>query len=211
MSSLKFAKHAIYIGLAVAFCTFCIPRPAAADSADIVSLSFLGAASCAAGACTSTSVTGNFSFDPDTDSIVGPWSFSTPLGTMSSADVSGIPIVATQPSQNESEFGGGPNFPSGFNFLDFLDGNLALQLAFDCTNGYDGTLVTPESVGLPGTDYTALGGNLLTGDEFILTSGSASPVATPEPSTLTLLCFGIIGLVFLRRHFSDRARPRCAS
>ncbi len=74
----RFAKCSL--GLMV-LCAFLLPRSANADPADVVTINFSGNARCEApavnGGCFAAgNFTAAFQFDPDTESIVGPWSTS---------------------------------------------------------------------------------------------------------------------------------------
>jgi PEP-CTERM motif len=203
MSSPALLRRAVYMLAAVAFCILFLPRPAAADNTDIVSVTFSGTSCMVSGStCTgSDAVSGTYSIDEDTDSVVGPWSFTTPLGTISGTG-GGPPASSTT-----------QGFPAGSNLFDFMafSGNTAVsgvQLDFD---GFDGTLITgpdttkylPNIAAYPPSLFE----NFETGETFDFLSGSASVVATPEPSSIALLGLGLFGLFILRRkRTSDRLR-----
>ncbi|MGH9718014.1 MAG: PEP-CTERM sorting domain-containing protein [Candidatus Acidiferrales bacterium] len=196
MSSSGIIRRTIYALAAVMLCVLFSPRPAAADSTDVVTLMFSGAGTCVIGPCSGSLVTGTYSFDVGTDMIVGPWSFATPLGAFSSSG--SYPFVGTEPSGMEG-------FTPGFNLLDFTSGDLGIQLAFDGSSGYSGSLITGPTVL---SDPSAVGYlNISDTDPiriFDLTSGTSTPVATPEPSALAMLGLGLLGLFVIRRKRSLR-------
>ena len=74
--SMRIVQYAFVAALAF---VFCCPPSVFADSADMVTLGFRGTGYCQAapglGPCPGTSVTGTYSFDPDTSSIVGSCRF----------------------------------------------------------------------------------------------------------------------------------------
>lgn len=75
--------------------------PTTAKANDIVeNLVFNGTATCVSSACaafgfSSGPLTGSYQFDVTTQMIVGPWSFSSPLGMLSSTDVGANATVST--------------------------------------------------------------------------------------------------------------------
>lgn len=177
-------------------CLVVCPRPAAAD--DILTISFTGTTGPCfehpgfrATPCSSipanTTVTGTYSFDETTQSIVGPWSFSTFFGVAS---------------------GTGPSFQGTAYRLFFFEPGNTIFLTFSNPDGY-GTLVTgllPNTssmfasyVGSYTNDETEFGFTSLD-----IISGQATPVSTPEPATLLLLGTGLLAFTPpIRRHFGQ--------
>lgn len=158
---------------------------------DVVTLSFSG---CTTASCTTPDITGTYTFDPDAGSI-GDWSFTTPFGAFPGS-CSGMPSSFCTNTSN-------PNYAGTFQLLDFVNGNLGLQLAFNGANGFDGSLITTALTSNGSADPSMLA-NLSSGDILYLLSGSSSvvAVATPEPSSIAMLGLGLLGLFILRRRRS---------
>lgn len=201
MSSLGLVRRAGYMLVAVVFCVLFMPRLAAADSADVyVTLTGTGCVVSGSSCTGSDPVTGTYTVDPTTGMIVGDWSFTTPIGTISGD--------GAQPSESVAAMG----YPAGIDAIDFFTptSSAGVQLAFSSADPYDGTLVvSPDSTLYP-TQPPSLGEIFGTGATFDFLSGTAtaSTVATPEPSSIALLGFGLLGLFILRRkRSSSRMQP----
>lgn len=205
--SMRIVQYAFVAALAF---LFCCPPSVFADSADVVTLDFSGTGYCQAapvlGPCPGTNVTGTYSFDPDTSSIVGSWSFSTPFGTLSSSAPGAYTSVEESASYPPTPQG--VDWPSGYDDLDFFTNNGGVLLGFTDAQGYYGPITAPIRVGDTTFVFSAavLGPPPTPEALFNLTSGTATPVAAPEPSALSLLAAGLLGLAFLRRGFQGFVR-----
>lgn len=181
-----------------------VPNVCKADPTDVATLNLSAAFSCATtSTCGSATgiLTGTFDFDLDTESIVGPWSFNTPLGKISSSGLDAITFFS------ESESLG---LPAGLDVLDFqictdasCSGTLSLQLLFNDTEDF-GAIVPASPMSsngaiFPSGVFSCVPGKC--GTVFALTEGTVAP--TPELSSLLLLATGLLGAgPFIRRDFA---------
>lgn len=183
--------------------TVFLAASAKADSVDIENLVFTGTATCTAASCASFGsgpLTGTYSLDVDTQTIVGPWSFSTPFGVISSTDAGALGTVVGSAGIGVPGLIGvlfDENVPPFFEFVSFL---------FPSTNSQQLGALDNSTITFSDACYSIPGS---TGcfPGYVVTGSTA--LATPEPSTLILLGSGIIGLLSmsLKKSFLARNRP----
>lgn len=188
MSGNRLAGFSIYtVAAAALLCALILPPIAKAGPAPVI-VNFAGNSICEApsrfsGACFGAeSVTGNFEFDPATDSVVGSWSFSFSVGlTLSSSQ--GDQAIVTQPSSNVENF----FFTDGFNYIDLDYGSPIAPGAL----AQDGSLLLC-GVGLQDCS-----------------TGRFVPGIVPEPPPLLLALggLGFLGLAGFCRRYGHPERP----
>lgn len=168
----------------------CLPAHATADI--IENLSFTGTATCTDSFCTSYgsgSLTGSWSLDLTTNTIVGPWSFSTPFGVLSSTAAG-----ASANTISSSPAGGG--VPVDGSFFDLNAGTVFdwVGLSFPNTDPQQLGAVSTTGLSLACVPY---GTGFCYPDYLVKGTSALSPASTPEPASLGLLAIGL--LAFLRR------------
>jgi hypothetical protein len=184
------------IALSCLLLTVCLAVSAKAGS--IENLVFTGTATCEGSTCSSIGsgpVTGTYSFDITTQTIVGAWSFSTPFGVVSSSASGGGSFQEGRDGDNGSVFYDATSTPPFYDFLWlFFPGSDTEQLGALATN-------------LDSEGCQTLSGEEACYPDYKVTGATA--LATPEPSSWMLLGIGmLVGLVGLQRHLLSSLRRR---
>lgn len=202
---LTLTRLSILVGICILLC----PYVASASPTDIVTFHFSGSLTCdplSSSPCSPNTgaLTGTFSIDVSTDSIVGPWSVSTPIGTISSSG----PGPATEIfGVSPTKFGPLPLSDAtlvGVVLENFLgNNNIFVFDVFFVSSSTDvigsfapGNPPVPNDP--PGTVFVngiALD-NL--GTDLVYDVTAANVSTTPEPSSLLLLGSGLLGLAGLK-------------
>jgi PEP-CTERM motif len=174
-------RKVIPAALAFLLLTMCFAASAKADT--IENLVFTGTATCDDATCASYgtgALTGTYSLDVTTQTIVGAWSFTGPFGTMSSTEPGALaPLV--------DRFGDiNPGFEEGSGVAAFV------QFFFPLTDTTELGSVSATSISSDGCIYVS---SNACDPDYIITG---TVTAAPEPGTGILMLMGI-GLIFMMR------------
>jgi hypothetical protein len=170
--------------LIVSSCLMLIICSAPSAQADTIeNLIFTGTARCTDSSCStfgSGPLTGTYTLDVETQTIVGSWSFSTPFGVISSGDAGAFASVMSRSGDNAPAFQETTASPPFYEFVFlFFPGSNLQEIGPLDTNGFsDACIPIAGSQGcLP--DYKVTGSTTL----------------APEPSSVMLLGLGVLGLL----------------
>ncbi len=194
--------------LAVLKCLLLMVFPTAAAKADLIeTLAFTGTATCQApypdcSTYPTGPLTGTYSVDVDTQTIVGAWSFSTPFASFSSSDTGAVAGIHDQLGDIIAGFTIETLTPLFLEGVTFLFPGSDPQLL----GGLDTGNIVPSfaCANFPGGS----GGNAACDPAYVVTGSNSlvSSTTTPEPSSLSLLGIGILSLLVLSRRRPTR-RP----
>lgn len=161
--------------------------------ADVIeNLTFAGTATCGDANCTSFGsgpVFGSYSADITTGTVVGPWSFSTPLGVMSSTTAGSDAFIVDRFGDINIAF----EEATPFEFIQLFFPGADTQLIGALATNIASDACTPASAASCYPDYTVTGVGQLT-----------STVTSPEPSTLMLIGAAMLAVGVLGRKLSRR-------
>jgi len=174
----------ILMALSCLLLATCLAASAKADT--IETLSFTGTATCDDATCASYGsgpVTGTYSLDVTTQTLVGPWSFTMPSGVISSTDSGASDYLVDR-------FGDiNPGFEEASGVTAFL------QFFFPITDTTELGSVSAASVGSDACIYVSTNS---CDPDYIIT-GTVSLVSTPEPGAAGLMLLGVGMLLVLRK------------
>jgi len=180
----------------------------AAAKADLIeTVAFTGTATCQAPypECSSFPtgpLTGTYNLDVTTQTIFGPWSFSTPFGSFSWTDTGASAAISDQLGDIVPSFQVQTQTPLFLEAVAFLFPGTDPQLL----GGLDTGNIVPSyaCANIPGGS----GGNAACDPAYVVTGSNSlvSSTTTPEPSSVILLGIGILCLLVLSRRRLTR-RP----
>jgi hypothetical protein len=166
---------------------------ASSVEADVIeNLTFAGSATCGDANCSSFGsgpVFGSYTADITSGTVVGPWSFSTPLGVMSSTTAGSDATIVDRFGDINVAF----EEATPFEFIQFFFPAADTQLIGALASNIVSDACTPASTSSCYPDYTVTGVGQLT-----------STVTTPEPSTLMLIGAALLATGLFGRKLSSR-------